>query len=80
MEIDMRLQGNLLCAFLTLAVVAPVNAQSPAASANAANAFDGISDEELNESLESIRRVLAARTPIGDAKGGPAPGGSAKLN
>jgi hypothetical protein len=45
-----------------------------------ANAFDGISDEELNESLESIRRVLASRTSIGDAKGGPAPGGGAKLN
>src|SRR6516165_6344587 len=45
-----------------------------------ANAFDGISDEELNESLESIRRVLASRAPIGDAKGGPAPGGSSKLN
>ena len=38
----MRRQGNLLCAFLTLAVAAPVNAQSPAASANATNAFDGI--------------------------------------
>jgi hypothetical protein len=45
-----------------------------------ANAFDGISDEELNQSLESIRRVLASRAPIGDAKGGPAPGGSSKLN
>jgi hypothetical protein len=45
-----------------------------------ASAFDGISDEELNESLESIRRVLASRAPIGDAKGGPAPGGGSKLN
>jgi hypothetical protein len=45
-----------------------------------ASAFDGISDEELNDTLESIRRVLAARAPIGDAKGGPAPGGSSKLN
>jgi hypothetical protein len=29
---------------------------------------------------ESIRRVLASRASIGDAKGGPAPGGSSKLN
>jgi len=39
---DMRLPGSLLCAFLTLAVGASVNAQSPAPSANATNAFDGI--------------------------------------
>ena len=39
-----------------------------------ANAFDGISDEELNQSLESIRRVLASRAPIGDAKGRPSAG------
>jgi Family of unknown function (DUF5681) len=45
-----------------------------------ANVFDGISDEELNESLESIRRVLASRAPIGDAEGSSAPSGSSKLN
>jgi hypothetical protein len=45
-----------------------------------ANVFDGISDEELNASLESIRRVLASRAPIGDTAGSSAPGGSSKLN
>src|SRR6516164_3429750 len=40
-----------------------------------ANTFDGISDEELNDTLESIRRVIAARAPIGTSPGEPATGG-----
>jgi hypothetical protein len=39
-----------------------------------ANAFDGISDEELNDTLESIRRILAARAPISPSAGEPATG------
>jgi hypothetical protein len=43
-----------------------------------ARAFDGISDEELNDTLESIRRVLAARAPISPPAGEPATGGGDK--
>ena len=43
-----------------------------------ANAFDGISDEELDHTLESIRRILAARAPISHPAGEPATGGGDK--
>src|SRR5258707_2327793 len=45
-----------------------------------ASAFDGISDEELDHTLESIRRVLAARAPISPPAGEPATSGGNEPN
>ena len=37
--------------------------------------FQGMSDEHLNETIESVRRILAARSPAGSTDGKQKAGG-----
>jgi len=37
--------------------------------------FDGMSDDQLRELIESVRRTIAARTPTGGTDGEQAPSG-----